>query len=150
MLRLLIIFALLVPFKVFASNAVGVIVGDPSGLSARFALDNEHSIDGALAYATGANSGFHIHGTYLWDRARTFPTDQDPIEMYYGLGARIISIDKGKYDGDVSFGPRAPIGLLYNFTNPNLEVFGEIAAVLDLTPKMTVDLDVGVGVRVRF
>ncbi len=47
-------------------------------------------------------------------------------------------------------GPRAPVGLLYNFHNPNIEVFAELALAVDLTPKTDVDLDVGIGVRVRF
>lgn len=133
-----------------ASSAIGAVIGDPTGLSARLGADGNHSYEAALAYSSGHYEGLHIHATYLWDRARQFSTQEGPIELYYGLGARIITINKGKYDGDIAIGPRAPLGLLYNFNNPDLEVFGEVSLAMDLAPKMDVDLDVGVGVRVRF
>lgn len=133
-----------------AEFAVGAVLGDPTGLSGRAAIDGQHSVDAALAYNSGNYSGLHIHMSYLRDRARTFATTEGPIELYYGLGVRLISVDKGKYDGDTMIGPRAPLGLLYNFKNPNVEVFGEIALALDIVPRTDVDLDVGVGVRLRF
>jgi hypothetical protein len=133
-----------------ADNAVGAVLGDPTGISARFGMDSAHSLEGALAYTWGDHEGMHLHGTYLWDKAREFRTSQAPIYLYYGLGVRVIAINAGKYDGDVAVGPRAPIGLLYNINNPDIELFGELSLALDVTPKTDVDLDVGIGVRVRF
>lgn len=135
----------------FADNAIGIVLGDPSGISGRASLDGQHSIEGALAYATGDHSGLHIHATYLWDRARTFAVQGGgPIEMYYGLGVRLINFNKGEHDGELAIGPRAPLGLLYNINNPDLEFFGEVSVAVDLTPETDVDLDVGIGVRIRF
>lgn len=133
-----------------AANALGVVIGDPTGLSGRMGLDGQHSFEGALASSSGTYDGLHIHGTYLWDHARSFATHQGPIDLYYGLGLRLISIRHGKYDGDTAIGPRAPLGLIYNFHNPNLELFGELALALDITPKTDVDLDIGIGLRIRF
>lgn len=134
-----------------ADGAVGVVLGDPTGLSGRLGLDGNYSLNGALAYAAGGRSGVYVHGTYIRDKARTFAIENSgPIEMYYGLGLRVIAIDSGKYDGDVLVGPRAPLGLAYNINNPNLEIFGELSVALDLVPRTDVDLDVGVGVRIRF
>ncbi|QDK37524.1 hypothetical protein [Bdellovibrio sp. NC01] len=133
-----------------ADNAIGVVLGSPTGASGRFGLNDGHSIEGAVAYAFGEWDGLEVHGTYLWDHARTFGTKEGPIEMYYGLGARLIMINSGKHDGEVAVGPRAPIGLLYNFHNPNIEVFAELSATLDIAPKTDVDLDAGIGFRVRF
>lgn len=133
-----------------AEAALGVVIGDPTGVSGRVALDDRHSFEGALAYSTGHYDGLHIRGTYLWDRARSFSTTEGPIELYYGLGVRLIAVNKGSQDGKFALGPRAPLGLLYNFNNPNIEVFGELSLALDLTPKTDVDLDVGIGFRIRF
>lgn len=133
-----------------ATNAIGVVLGDPTGVSGRMSLDANHSIEGALAFTSSKYDGTHIHGTYLWDRARSFASNGGPIDLYYGLGIRLISIHEGKYDGDIALGPRAPLGLIYNFNNPNLELFGEISLALDIAPKTDVDLDVGIGLRVRF
>lgn len=136
--------------QAFADAAVGVVLGDPTGLSGRLGLDDKHSAEIALAYSSSHYEGLHIHATYLWDRARSFSTSEGPLEMYYGLGVRVITINKGSRDGETAVGPRAPLGLLYNFHNPDLEVFGELSVALDLVPKTDVDLDFGVGVRIRF
>lgn len=133
-----------------ADNALGVVIGDPTGISGRFRLDDAHSLEGALAYSFGHHEGTEIHGTYLWDKARSFKTTEGPIYLYYGLGARLIFINHGDHDGDVAVGARAPIGVLYNFNNPNIEVFGEVALALDVAPSTEVDLDIGIGLRVRF
>ena len=63
---------------------------------------------------------------------------------------RFISISSKDHSGDLSFGPRAPIGLKYEMQDPSIEFFGEVAAVLDLAPTTNVDLDLGVGARYRF
>lgn len=133
-----------------ADNAVGVVLGDPTGISGRMSLDSQHSLEGAFAYSSSSYEGLHLRATYLWDRARTFQTAADPLYMYYGLGLRVISISRGKYDGDIAFGPRAPIGVLYNIDNPNLELFAELSLAVDLVPKTDVDIDGGIGVRIRF
>lgn len=135
---------------VHAESAVGIVIGDPTGVSARTKLDAAHSLEGALAYSFGHYDGLEIHGTYLWDRARSFATTEGPIELYYGLGARAIFINSGKHDGEVAIGPRGPLGVLYNFHNPNIEVFAEVSATLNVVPSTDVDLDLGIGFRVRF
>lgn len=134
----------------YADNAVGVVLGDPTGFSGRFSLDDSHSLETALAYSSGYFEGLHFHATYMWDKARAFKTQADPLYLYYGLGLRVISINRGKYDGDVAIAPRAPLGLLYNLENPDIEIFGELSMALDLTPRTDADIDAGVGVRVRF
>ncbi|MEK2645224.1 hypothetical protein [Bdellovibrio sp. BCCA] len=154
MTKLFFIFILLISLlgiqHAHAEAALGAVIGDPTGISGRLGMDGQHSLEGALAYSTGHYEGLHVHATYLWDHARSFATSEGPIELYYGLGVRLISINGGKHDGEIALGPRAPLGLLYNFHNPNVEIFGEVSLAMDLVPKTDVDLDVGIGVRVRF
>lgn len=131
--------------------AIGVILGDPTGLSGRAKFDGEHSVDAAIAGSTGRWPGLHLHADYLWDRAHAWETTQGPLFMYYGLGGRIISIhDDDSNNGKLSAGPRGSLGILYNFNNPNLELFGEGALILDIVPEIDVDLDIGIGLRIRF
>lgn len=129
---------------------LGVILGDPSGLSAKMKLDGSHSLDGALAYSTGKHHGLQFHADYLWDRARSWGTTQGPLDMYYGLGGRLISYDNDKHESKVSVGPRGSLGLSFNVNNPNIEIFGELALVLEVVPEMTADIDAGIGARIRF
>jgi len=137
-------------YQAKADNAIGAVIGDPTGVSGRMGYDEGHSIEGALAYGLGHRSGLHIHGTYIWDKARTFETEGGPLYLYYGLGARLIAINHGDDDGEIAIGPRAPVGLLFNLHDPNLEIFGELSLAMDLTPSTDVDLDACIGVRIRF
>jgi len=135
----------------YAENfGLGVILGDPSGLSGKMKLDGAHSLDGALAYSSGKHSGMQFHATYLWDRARSWGTTQGPLDMYYGLGGRLISYNDNKDKSQISIGPRGSLGLCFNINNPNIEFFGELAMVLEVTPSISADLDAGVGARIRF
>jgi len=129
---------------------VGVILGDPTGLSVKMRLDGENAVDGALAFSTGRYNGLQFHGDYLWDNARSWHTEQGPLGMYYGLGARVISYKKPDDRSEVSVGPRGSLGVHLNINNPNLEIFGELALILDVAPAMTADIDAGVGARIRF
>lgn len=130
--------------------ALGVILGDPSGLSGKMKLNGAHSMDGALAYSSGKHSGMQFHADYLWDRARSWSTTQGPLDMYYGLGGRLISYNDDKDKSQISIGPRGSLGLNFNINNPNIEFFGELAMILEVTPNMTADLDAGIGARIRF
>ncbi len=130
--------------------AAGVILGDPSGLSVKMKMDEGHSLDGAFAYSSGKHHGIQFHADYLRDRARSWHTSGGgPINMYYGIGGRIISYDDSK-KSEVAIGPRGSLGLNYDFFNPNVEVFGELALVLEVAPSVDADIDFGVGARIRF
>jgi hypothetical protein len=130
--------------------AVGIVLGDPTGLSGKVKMDGAHSVDGALAYSSGKHSGTHFHADYLWDRARSWETDKGPLYMFYGIGGRLNSYNDNDHRSQVSLGPRGSIGLNFDIHNPNLELFGELAMILEVTPSITADIDAGVGVRIRF
>lgn len=129
---------------------LGIILGDPTGLSGKMKLNEAHSLDGALAYSSGKHSGTQFHADYLWDRARTWATDQGPLHMYYGLGGRLISYNDEHKHSQISLGPRGSLGLSFDIHNPNIELFGELAAILELTPDISADIDAGIGARIRF
>lgn len=147
-------FALSTAWGSFASadNGLGLILGSPTGFSGRIGVGSNNSIDFGIAHFRDSYSGLYLHGTYLRDRAHLLQPSgsRSPIEVYYGLGFRFIDIDSGRYEDDVALGPRASIGLLYNFYNPNLEIFGELSATIDIIPRTDVDLDGGIGIRIRF
>lgn len=129
---------------------LGVVLGDPTGVSGKMKLNDAHSVDAALAYSSGRHSGLQFHSDYLWDRARSWDTDEGPLHMYYGLGGRLISYEDKDKKSQVSIGPRGSLGVTFNINNPNLEFFGEGAVVVEVAPSINVDLDAGIGARIRF
>jgi hypothetical protein len=130
---------------------LGVILGAPTGISAKLGLGDNRSIDAAFAKSLDHDLGLEFTSDYLIEKARSFDIDApSPLDMYFGIGARIGIIDNGAHDGDLSFGPRAPIGVTYNFMNPNIQFFTELALILNVVPHTEVDLEAAIGARYRF
>lgn len=126
---------------------LGLIVGEPTGLSANYLLGQDNAIDLAVAWNVSGNNDFVLHADYLWYRHDFFQAGQAKMPLYYGVGGRMVFRDN-KSD---KFGIRVPIGVSYRFAdNESLELFGEIVPILDLTPSMKLDLNVGIGGRIYF
>ncbi len=72
--------------------------------------------------------------------------------MYYGVGVRLLEYRRKDDDENhnLRVGVRLPIGIAYRTTNPDLEIFGELAAILDVAPRTDVTIDAGIGVRFIF
>ena len=133
-----------------AENEAGFVLGTASGFSGMFDLRQNRAVDVGLAF--NSDSSTYLYGDYLFNNARSFDLkgSATPMTLYYGLGARLMTIKGGKNDSKSSVGIRAPIGLHYKIVNPDISLFGEIAPVLNLTPEGGVDITAGVGVRIRF
>ena len=148
------IFALFISIAATAAQAteIGFMIGSQAGLSAKFGLaQSDRAVDLGVSYHFSSDSSISIHADYLIENARTFPMrNANPFNLYYGIGGRLENIDNGKDSGKTRLGVRAPIGLDYKMNKPDLTFFGEIAAVLDLTPTSYVDFTVGLGARFRF
>ncbi len=130
---------------------LGVILGAPTGISAKLSLGNNRAIDAALAYSLSHDLGLEFHGDYLIEHAYSFLINApEPLELYFGIGARFATISKGKHENDLALGPRVPVGVTYTINNPNLVFFGELALILNIVPETNVDLDAGIGARFRF
>jgi hypothetical protein len=134
-----------------AEYAVGAMVGDPIGFSGRMSLNDQNSVDAAVAVSGGTYRGLQLHSTFLFDKFQSWEMAKEgPMNLYLGIGARMIFINDGKYDGDVAFGPRAPVGMTYMWADPKVEFFAEAALILDVAPKVDADLDIAAGARFRF
>lgn len=140
----------LIGFKAFAESSIGFVLGDPTGLSSRFGLENGYSLSSTLSSNASKNEGLELQLSLLKDKARQFRVEQIDLEFYYGLGFRWINIVDGKDKGKADLALRAPLGLTHNIQNPNLQLFGEISPHLGLTPSTDFDFDIGVGARFLF
>lgn len=129
----------------------GVILGAPTGISLKQELGNNRAIDGVIAYSLDKDMGFDIHADYLFENAKRFtPQGVHPLDLYYGLGLRVVNYDRGEHNDKLGFGPRLPLGVTMDFTNPSIQLFAEMALILDVVPATDVFLDAGIGVRLKF
>jgi len=130
---------------------LGLIVGEPTGLSVKYWLDEEHAVDGAAAWSFFDGDGFQLHADYLWHDLSLLDSGKldGKLPLYYGVGARLkFRDDEGRHhDNDTVFGIRVPVGINYLFKNEPFDLFAEIAPILDLTPDVEFNFDIAVGMR---
>jgi hypothetical protein len=73
------------------------------------------------------------------------------MPFYLGIGGRIADFeDDLDDDGDFNLGVRAPIGLMLDFNNVPLDVFFELALVIDFIGYDGVDADFNGALGVRY
>ncbi len=122
-----------------SNTELGIIVGEPTGLSLKLWQSGSTAIGGAVAWSFGRNESVHIHADYL--KHNPLQADRGSLALYYGLGARALLADNTK------FGARIPIGLQYNIEGTRLSLFFEVAPIFDLVPATDFSVNGGIGIR---
>ena len=126
----------------------GIIIGEPTGISAKHFLTRDTALDVGAAWSLVKDSHFHLHADYLFHNfsilAREFDVSEGELPLYYGIGGRV------RFDDDARGGLRLVAGVSYHFEDAPLDVFLEIAPIMDLVPKTELDINVGFGIRFWF
>ena len=123
---------------------LGLILGEPTGFSFKGWIDQKSAIDAALAWSFVHETTFHVHVDYLWHTDAL--TKRADMPFYYGIGGRI----KTGGAGDVRIGVRVVGGLAYYIPDTPLDVFVEIAPILDISPSTDFQINGGLGARYFF
>lgn len=124
---------------------LGIIVGEPTGISFKGWLNGTNAIDGALAWSFVRDGSFHAHADYLWHSFHVFETDE-VVPLYYGIGGRI----KTEHHENARIGVRVAVGVGYLFRDAPVDLCLEIAPVVDLAPSTDLEANAGFGVRFWF
>jgi hypothetical protein len=125
------------------SFGLGIIAGEPTGISAAYILSPKATIDAALAYSYVREGNWQIHSDYLYTGNRLWSEQPVDLDTYMGAGLRL------KFEKSTRFGFRVPLGTAYQFKLP-IQVFGEIVPILDLAPGTDLSIDAAVGARFFF
>lgn len=123
---------------------LGIIIGEPTGLSGKLWTGNHTAIDGALAWSFGKKDALHIHGDLLVHNFKLIKVSEGKLPVYYGIGGRI------KLEHESKIGIRIPIGLNYQFQNAPLDLFLEIVPILELIPATDFNMNGAIGIRFFF
>ena len=131
----------------------GLIVGEPTGLSLKYYLGGDTAIDAAIGGAF-LGKGLQVHSDFLWHPWLLDSQESFVLPVYVGLGGRVLDRNGGGGDEDhLRLGMRFVGGLLFDFTEVPLDVFVEVAGVLDYRTRgeaFGVDINLGAGVRYYF
>src|SRR6266571_70227 len=91
------------------SFGLGVILGNPTGISAKAYLARAHAIDAAVGAAFLHGSGLHIHADYLWHPVILAEDEAFTLPLYIGIGGRMLFRGREGRTGDtLHLGPRIP------------------------------------------
>jgi hypothetical protein len=123
---------------------LGIIVGEPTGISSKLYIGNDRAIDAAVAWSYDDENSFHLHGDFLVHKFFRDKALRHRLHPYYGLGGRF------KFESKTKVGVRIPLGLNYVLAKSSLHAFFEIVPLLDLVPDTEFDLNGAIGIRYFF
>jgi hypothetical protein len=126
---------------------IGIILGEPSGLSGKYWLNNTNALDFGLGFSftNFNNSKIQLSCDYLWNNYDFFKTSEKLI-IYYGPGIKILTGGSN----DAKLGIRGVAGVGWFIKDAPIDMFFEVAPVIYMIPGTIFKIDVGIGARYFF
>lgn len=151
MRRVLIIVAVLIlasaSFAVAAQPkkfSVGVILGQPTGLSAKLWLDQTSAVDLAAAWNFLPLGSLYVQADYLYHIYHLFGVTKGKLPLYFGVGGTVA------LQPTPVIGLRVPVGIEYLFPDAPIDLFLEVGFGISLYPATQFQGSGGIGIRYRF
>jgi hypothetical protein len=116
---------------------VGIYLGSPLGITAKYDLDQELSVVGGF----GFESSFQFYGGVQY-KFLEFAIEKLDFNVYVG-GNAFVGISP------FSVGVNVPFGISYYLKDPSLEFFLEVGPSIDFTPAGVSAIG-GIGARYEF
>ena len=144
------------PFTANKTFGLGIMVGEPIGLTAKYYLSGSTALDFALGeydrFRDDDDLGVHVD--FLWHPLTLATADPFLVPLYFGLGGRIVGDDDdGPDDDEIDFAVRGPLGVALDFNRVPIDIFFELALIIELInddDEDDVELDAALGVRYYF
>ena len=147
LLMILMFIVMFFPCAVLAQDqdfGLGIMLGEPTGISFKKWTGSKTAIDGAVAWSFSGEDSLHLHADYLVHSFNLIKVERGRLPLYFGLGARLKL-------GDPSiFGVRIPVGVSYIFEKASLDIFFELVPIFDLAPDTDFKIAGGIGIRYYF
>ncbi len=130
---------------------VGLIFGEPTGIALKLYLADDRAIQGGLGASFFADA-YQLHVDYVLHPWILQDRDSFVMPVYLGPGVRAIEYAGRGGDDHFAFGLRAVAGLLFDFKHVPIDVFLEVAGIVeyDFTEGAAWGLNVGAGARYYF
>lgn len=135
------------------SLALGVRIGDLTGVDAKFYMNRYHALNASVGSISGNSIAFQ--GAYLWHRYNLFHSDRDDLEnnlpMYFGLGGLFAGSSTTPYGtGSSLAAARGIIGISYMFANEPFDLFLELTPTVYINTVTSFLFQAGFGGRYYF
>jgi hypothetical protein len=136
---------------------LGVILGEPTGFSAKLWTSPATAFDFGLGWSIGGDrigkyngnydggTRVHVHMDYLWHSFEAIHTDVQ-LPIYYGLGGRLNS--GAGYNSSLAI--RGVFGVAWLPREAPFDLFVELVPSLQFTSPAGFGMEAGVGARYYF
>ena len=125
---------------------VGLLLGEPPGASLKYWINDRFALDGGVGCSFHGEDNLHLHTDVLYHFNHVIEVSKGSLPIYVGGGVRY----KFRDDRDDLFGFRVPAGIAYMFEDVPVDIFCEVAPVLDVTPSTRWQFTAGIGARYWF
>ena len=134
---------------------LGLCLGEPAGVTAKYWLDSNHAVDAAVGWGYFPHQGLSIYADYLYNLYTLVDAGSVPFDLlfYFGVGGKVgFWQHKDRDKGGIGIGVRVPFGLTMVFTSAPFDVFFEITPSIGFGAPDPVwfDLDGCIGGRFYF
>jgi hypothetical protein len=147
--------AIIVIFVLFTSTSsparadggpfgLGLILGEPTGLSLAYRLSQRNAIAGAVGIDVFDDNDFYAHADFLFVLPDLLSGGSVGLSPYLGPGVFLIEF------GEIGIGGRLPFGLSLDFRRAPIQIFGEVTLSLLLVPDTAGDIGGAIGFRYYF
>ncbi len=109
---------------------IGLVIGEPTGIAAKLYLDDDQAVQGAVG-AAFIGGGLLVQADYLWHPWILEDRDGFTLPVYLGPGVRVIDYRDGRETDLFAVGVRGVIGILFDFKEVPLDVFLEVAGIVE-------------------
>jgi len=140
---------------VFAAGnfGLGFVLGNPSGIAAKYFLSGDHAIAAGIGDAAG--HGFYLNVDYLMHFHGIIPVPE--TALYLGGGGAFHHYHRDRHgriwddeDEENRFETRMPFGVYYIFKPVPVEIFLELVPALEIVPDVDFRMRAGLGARYYF
>ena len=124
---------------------LGLELGAPTGLSGKYFLGGMVAIQGGIGVMRDNwyyrySDGLHLHAEVVWHPVVVHRSPTVTIPLHVGIGARVLDLDGRCWNGndwvrcdnDTHIGLRAPFGISFLFGRTPMDLFVELALVVDV------------------
>ncbi|MBN2788812.1 MAG: hypothetical protein JXR69_01320 [Candidatus Delongbacteria bacterium] len=144
MKKIIILTLLTISLSMSYAIELGIILGEPTGVSFRQWHGKSLAMDFQLGWST-RNENFDIHGAYLFHNQTSTRIESRPLTFFYGPGGRLKASGN-----EFILGFKFPFGLYYKFKSIPFSLSGELAPGLNIGSEMEFDLLGGISFRYIF
>jgi len=129
-----------------SGTALGLFLGQPTGITFRYGLDKAQSLEAKAAWDFAAKDGasVSVQANWLLEFPGILVIEKEDFPLYVGAG---LQLGVGT---TTSLGFRIPAGVLYRFGKAPIELCLELGLGMQLFPSTALLGSGGLGVRYRF